>query len=224
METDSRRRFSLSRTDTICLIFVMALVVSLLVAIIQAGRTNKLYKDSQSEVSALKSQNEDLKTTLQRRQPSSSDRVKFVSSLTPFSIEVPDNFKFLVRQDALSKNDPTTELELVTATENDEVVTSEAKFGTTVFRVHKDVFKSRDTSAWVKNETANQIDTTKLTPETFSGTSWLSLEEPNNLAGHKITYFLLREGYGYRANFYRLGDFEQLKTFAVTTMNAVSFN
>ncbi|MDQ3093693.1 MAG: hypothetical protein M3Q70_00765 [bacterium] len=224
MESGNRNAFSLNRTDTICLVVVLALTIGLLVAITQAGRSNKLYKDSQSEVSALKSQNGDLKATLQRRQPSSSDQVKFVSSLTPFSIEVPDNFKFLVRQDALSKNDPTTELELVTATEIDEVVTSEAKFGTTVFRVHKDVFKSRDTSTWVKNETANQIDTTKLTPETFSGTSWLSIEEPNNLAGHKITYFLLSNGYGYRANFYRLGNFDELKTFAQETMNAVSFN
>ncbi len=206
------------------MIFVLALTVGLLVAITQAGRSNTLYKDSQSEISTLKSQNENLKTTLQRRQPSSSDRIKFVSDLTPFSIEAPNNFKFLVRQDALSKNDPTTELELVTSTEDDELVTSEAKFGTTVFRVHKDVFKSRDTGAWVKNETANQIDTTKLTPETFSGISWLGFEEPNNLAGHRITYFLLRDGFGYRANFYRIGNFDELKTFAQETMNAVSFN
>lgn len=203
----------------ICLALVVGFVGMLMVAV----RSRSIYMN---EVRNLQATQDQINALLAEpaRIGEKDGQVIFRASSAPFSVTVPATYRFVLREDSVIRSVSLVEVELVRTTDKPALMDASAAAGSVVFRAHEDEFDSSDVITWIKNETANQVDTTKLKEESHAGFDWLMLEEPNDYSGHRLTYFLLKDGIGYRVNFYQLGNWDKFRQTSFELMDGLKIN
>lgn len=207
------------RVSVLWTVAAVAIAIALGLSILQLNQMRGLYQKEVANASEIQESYNKLLAEQDRKALDAYGLIQFRAKATPFVVNVPDSYRFIVKDDSVVKRIALTEVELAKRTEDETVLSEQARDGSINIRAHQDVFGSANTVEWVKNEMANQIDTTMFIEEQRIGDTWQVLKEPNNFAGHKISYFLLKNGIGYRVVFYQLGSFTELEEKARQIMN-----
>ncbi len=205
-------------------VLIVVVASALIICLLQLGFLKNLYNSElRRSADAEATQNERLKaqkTSLKKAEST----VTYAAKSNNFKITAPDNFSFIINDDSTVKGVTLMDIELVQKTNDNSVLDKRVMVMSGELRAHQNVFGSGNLAEWIKNESGNQVDTTKLVEEKINGINWSLLAEPNNYTGHRMTFYYLQGSLGYRMSFFCLGDYGTFETQARQIMSGISLD